>query len=152
LSEKNDRRTNSSVKTKIYDCSNPERVAYLILWKRLKSVADAGFARRNTGARITRGNSGNGVLLTRENRAGQEQKSRNGKGVRPRDERLSPWCFGTQGHSISQFYGLLTTTCGAGLLHFNLGAHFLDLGRLLVETLSELRNCRLEVLLLLRDR
>jgi hypothetical protein len=56
-----------------------ERVAYLILWKRLKSVAGAEFARLSTGARITRGNSGNGVLLTRENRAGQEQKSRNGK-------------------------------------------------------------------------
>jgi len=57
----------------------PERVAYLILWKRLKSVAGAEFARLSTGARITRGNSGNGVLLTREHRAGQEQKSRNGK-------------------------------------------------------------------------
>jgi len=45
-------------------------------------VADDEFARLNTGARITRGNSGNGVLLTRENRAGREQNSRNGKGVR----------------------------------------------------------------------
>jgi hypothetical protein len=55
----------------------------LILWIRLRrSVAGAEFARLSTGVRITRGNSGNGVLLTRENRAGREQKSRNGKGVR----------------------------------------------------------------------
>jgi len=47
----------------------------------LKSVAGLEFARLSTGAPITRGNSGNGVLLTRENRAGREQKSRNGKGV-----------------------------------------------------------------------
>jgi uncharacterized lipoprotein NlpE involved in copper resistance len=54
----------------------------LILWKRLKNVDGAKFARLSTGVRITRGNSGNGVLLTLENSAGREQKSRNGKGVR----------------------------------------------------------------------
>ena len=35
---------------------------------------------------------------------------------------------------------------------FKLCAHLLDLGCLLVQTRSELRNCRLEVLLLLRHR
>ena len=44
-------------------------------WKRLKRVAGPEVARPSTGAPITRGNSGNGVLLTRENRAGREQKS-----------------------------------------------------------------------------
>jgi hypothetical protein len=39
-----------------------------------------------------------------------------------------------------------------GFGHFKLGAHFLDLGHLLIETRSELRNCRLEVLLLLRQK
>jgi len=66
--------TQSATQSEIYDCIDPERVAYLILWKRLKSVAGDEFARLNTGVRITRGNSGNGVLLTRENRAGREPK------------------------------------------------------------------------------
>ena len=47
----------------------------LILWVRLKSVAAAEFARLNTGARITRGNSENGALLTREIRARREQNN-----------------------------------------------------------------------------
>ena len=87
-------------------------------WKRLKSVAGAEFARLSTGARITRGNSGNGVLLTRENRATREQKSRNGKGVRRGGESLSKLALVAhiQGRSTSQLYGLFTTTCGAGLL------------------------------------
>jgi len=42
-------------------------------------MAGPEFARLNTGVRITRGNSGNGVLLTRENRAAREQKSGSGK-------------------------------------------------------------------------
>jgi len=46
----------------------------LILWIRLKSVAGPEYARLNTGVRITRGNSANGVLLTREIRAGREHK------------------------------------------------------------------------------
>jgi hypothetical protein len=37
-------------------------------------------------------------------------------------------------------------------IHFNLCAHFLDLRCLLVETPGELRNCRLEVFLLLGYR
>ena len=56
-------------------------------------MAGPEFARLNTGVRITRGNSGNGVLLTRENRAGREQKSRNGKGVR-RGANAFPICLG----------------------------------------------------------
>src|SRR6266480_7362401 len=87
-------------------------------WKRLKSVAGFEFARLSTGAPITRGNSGNGVLLTRENSAGREQKSRNGKGVRLGGR--TPFQFAsvlcTPGRSMSQLYGLFTTTCGAGLL------------------------------------
>jgi len=55
--------TQSATQSEIYDCVDPERVAYLILWKRLKSVAGDEFARLNTG-----------VLLTRENRAGREPK------------------------------------------------------------------------------
>jgi len=55
--------TQSVTQSEIYDCVDPERVAYLILWKRLKSVAGDEFARLNTG-----------VLLTRENRAGREPK------------------------------------------------------------------------------
>jgi hypothetical protein len=42
--------------------------------ERLKSVAGAEFARLITGVRITRGNSGNGVLLTRESKAGREHE------------------------------------------------------------------------------
>ncbi len=61
----------------------------LILWRRLKSVAGAEFARLNIGVRITRENSENGVRLTRESSVGREQKSRNGKGVRRGGERLS---------------------------------------------------------------
>src|SRR5882724_5823804 len=87
-------------------------------WKRLKSVAGPEFARLSTGAPITRGNSGNGVLLTRENRAAREQKSRNAKGVRrgantfPNPpSRLTP-----EAALPSQLYGLFTTTWGAGLL------------------------------------
>ena len=34
----------------------------LILWKRLKGVAGAEYARLNTGGSIIRGNSGNGAL------------------------------------------------------------------------------------------
>jgi len=84
----------------------------------LKSVAGPEFARLSIGAPITRGNSGNGVLLTRENRAAREQKSRNGKGVRRGGESLSKFAFvpHTRGRSTSQLYGLFTTTCGAGLL------------------------------------
>jgi len=55
--------TQSVTQSEIYDCVDPERVAYLILWKRLKSVAGDEFARLNTG-----------VLLTRENRTGREPK------------------------------------------------------------------------------
>jgi len=64
-------------------------------------VAVPEFARLNTGAPITRGNSGNGVLLTRENRAAREQKSRNGKGVRRGGEHLSKPAFAphTRGRS-----------------------------------------------------
>ena len=76
------------------------------------------FARLSTGAPITRGNSGNGVLLIHENRAARQQKSRNGKGVRRRGERFFKLAFvpHTQGRCTSQLYGLFTTTCGAGLL------------------------------------
>jgi hypothetical protein len=37
-------------------------------------VAGPEYARLNTGGSITRGNSGNGALLTREIRAGREHK------------------------------------------------------------------------------
>jgi hypothetical protein len=88
------------------------------LWIRLKSVAVPEFARLNTGGSITRGNSGNGVLLTRENRAAREQKSRNGKafaaGANAFQTRLG--ASHPQGRSTSQLYGLFTTACGAGLL------------------------------------
>jgi hypothetical protein len=70
----------------------------LILWIRLRrSVAGAEYARLNTGARITRGNSGNGALLTREIRAGREQKQPAKRSIDPRrDVRLqsrsfAPW-------------------------------------------------------------
>ena len=46
----------------------------LILRVRQKSVAGQEYARPRTGVRITRGNSGNGALLTREIRAGREHK------------------------------------------------------------------------------
>jgi hypothetical protein len=61
----------------------------------LKGVAGPEFARLSTGARITRGNSGNGVLLTRENRAAREQKSRNGKVFAAGANAFpnSPWCL-----------------------------------------------------------
>ena len=60
------------------------------------------------------------MLLTRENRAAREQKSRNGKGVRRGGESLSKLALvpHTQGRSTSQLYGLFTTTCGAGLFTF----------------------------------
>jgi hypothetical protein len=102
----------------------------------LKSVAGLGFARLSTGAPITRGNSANGVLLIRENRAARKQKSQNGK---TRFGASHP-----QGRSTSQLYGLFTTTCGAGLLTSSC-ANFLDLARLLVETRSKLPNPCAEV-------
>jgi hypothetical protein len=44
--------------------------------------------------------------------------NRKGKGVRHTGERLSNSRLvpGTPGHFISKFYGLVATTCGAGLL------------------------------------
>src|SRR5437867_4485022 len=126
-------------------------------WKRLKSVAGPEFARLSTGAPITRGNSGNGVLLTRENRAAREQKSRNGKGVRRGREHLSKPAFAphTRGRStlaalrfVHNHLGRRSTTadssCGE-LAHFELRAHFLDFGLLLVAARSKLRNPCAEV-------
>jgi hypothetical protein len=40
------------------------RQVILTLWRRLKSVVGAEYARLNTGGSITRGNSGNGALPT----------------------------------------------------------------------------------------
>ena len=109
-------------------------------------MAGPEFARLSTGAPIIRGNSGNGVLLTRENRASREQKSRNGKGVGREGESLSKLALVP--HTQGRFYlaalrlvhnhlwrrsTTADSSCGE-LPHFELRAHFLDLGRLLVET------------------
>ena len=105
-------------------------------WTRLKSMAGPEFARLNTGVRITRGNSGNGVLLTRENRAAREQKSGSGKtrlgASHPRPLYLAALRF-VHNHLRRR------------LAHFELRVHFLGLGRLLVETRSKLRNRCAEV-------
>ena len=44
------------------------------MWIRLANVAVPEYARLNTGGSITRANSGNGALLTREIRTGREHK------------------------------------------------------------------------------
>ena len=44
-----------------------------ILWQRVKSVAGLEYARPTTGVNITRGNSGNGALPTREPAHGEDQ-------------------------------------------------------------------------------
>jgi len=75
-------------------------------------VAGPEFARLSTGAPITRGNSGNGVLLTHENRAAREQKSRNGKAFAAGANAFlnSPSCLTPEAALPSQLYGLFTTT------------------------------------------
>jgi hypothetical protein len=47
---------------------------FLILWIRLKGVVGPEYAPLITGASITRGNSGNGALPTRESERGRGQK------------------------------------------------------------------------------
>jgi hypothetical protein len=46
-----------------------------ILWLRLKSVVGPEYAPPNTGASITRGNSANGVLPTRESEGGEDENN-----------------------------------------------------------------------------
>ena len=110
-------------------------------------MAGPEFARLSTGAPITRGNSGNGVLLTRENRAAREQKSRNGKGVRRGREHLSKPAFAphTRGRSTLAALRFVHNHLGRRLAHFELRAHFLDFGLLLVAARSKLRNPCAEV-------
>jgi hypothetical protein len=55
------------------------------LWIRLTSVAVPEYARLNTGESITRGNSGNGALLTGEIRAGREHKHGPNEALRKHD-------------------------------------------------------------------
>ena len=100
-------------------------------------MADDEFARLNTGARITRGNSGNGVLLTRENRAGREQNSRNGKGVRLGGR--TPFQFALVFNTPRTLAGLrlVCDHLRRRFIHFELGAHFLDLRGLLFELSRE---------------
>jgi hypothetical protein len=97
-------------------------------------VAGPEFARLSTGAPITRGNSGNGVLLTRENRAAREQKSRTGKGVRRGGESFSKLALmpHTQGRSTLAALRFVHDHVGRRLAHFELRDHFLNFGRLLV--------------------
>ena len=110
-------------------------------------MAGPEFARLSTGAPITRGNSGNGVLLIHENRAAREQKSRNGKGVRRRGERLFKLAFvpHTRGRSTLAALRFVHNHLGRRLAHFELRDHFLDFGRLLVGARSKLRNPCAEV-------
>jgi hypothetical protein len=44
-----------------------------ILWLRLKNVVGPEYAPLNTGVSITRGNSGNGALPTRESEGGEDE-------------------------------------------------------------------------------
>jgi hypothetical protein len=50
----------------------------IVLWARKRNVAGDEYARLNTGANITRGNSENGALPTRESEQG-ENKSNTGQ-------------------------------------------------------------------------
>jgi hypothetical protein len=110
-------------------------------------VAGPEFARLSTGAPITRGNSGNCVLLIHKNRAARQQKSRNGKGVRRRGERVFKLAFvpHTRGRSTLAALRFVHNHLGRTLAHFELRAHFLDLRGLLVETRSKLPNRCAEV-------
>jgi len=51
------------------------QLVILILWRRLKGVVGPGYAPLITGASITRGNSANGALPTRESARVEEQNN-----------------------------------------------------------------------------
>jgi hypothetical protein len=61
------------LRSEISGVESATRLVNSILWQGVKSVAGLGYARPTTGASITRGNSGNGALPTREPAHGEDQ-------------------------------------------------------------------------------